>query len=176
MDRAGNTHGPNDLLTDPDHRRNSGDPRFSLFDRSSPAPFLRLVQSCREGLFCRDRPWPADIGTSKTAGSGAGQSPLSIKRRQPSFPIRRRMKGNLSDKLRLINQARTSALRVCDPGKAVRTNNSNPTKALCHIRQPVQDRLANVGNPRADQEALADHRQAQGETIEAAIRVLLSPA
>ena len=86
------------------------------------------------------------------------------------------MKGDLCHDIRLVDQAGPCALRLRNPGEAVRVNNRNPSEAFGRIRQPIQDRLADVRDPRPDQEALANDSQAQRQAIEAAVWVLLGPA
>ena len=176
MDWAGNAHRSNNLLAHADCGRNSGNSRLSFFDRSSPALLLGFVQGRRERWFRRNYPGTADIGASETTGNSAGQGLLSIECRQPCFPVRCRMKGNLCHDIRLIDQAGPCTLRLRNPGEAVRINNRDPTEAFCRVRQPIQDWLADVWDARADQKALANDSQAQGQAIEAAVRVLLGPA
>ncbi len=70
MDRAGNTHGANHLITDADRSGYGRHARLGLFNRRAPSSLQCLVQSGGKSLLCRDDAGAADIGSTQTAGDG----------------------------------------------------------------------------------------------------------
>src|SRR5215472_2674083 len=55
-------------------------------------------------------------------------------------------------------------------------DNSQPRKLATLLREPIQKRLADVGNARRHIELLAKSREAHREAIEARIRILFGPS
>lgn len=131
MDGAGNTNSSNNLLVHTDRRGDRRDTRLGLFDGGGPALLLRFIKRGREGLSGRNDPGAPDRRIAKSAGYGACERVLPIERRQPRLSVGRDVKRNAGDELRLIDQSRPGALRICDPCEAVGIDNRDPTKPFC---------------------------------------------
>ena len=102
---------------------------------------------------------------------------VRLERGEPCLAGRRREQRHGARGLRrLVQESARGALRVRDPYERTAVDNRETSKLAALVREPVEDRLANVRKAGSDVEALAEDGEAHRESIEARLPVLLGPA